>query len=570
MSYLPSGKAIFLTTGVVLSIYLAVLREWNEYYKEEMEEININTIQFLCEGFIQIENPEVNLQTKRDTYFKYLLPRLVERWETVFPDFDLENPFTWPRPKNGRAYESTLIPTEDKSSQAYADHQNYVKQNQLFAGNYKIQAIIAYLFDKKLDLVTFRAKTHWKTILLYPAKKALISAFNKIIYSFTCCYDPFKLEVDYLSIFGDDYSWHVTNWPNPMHGKVGMPLDRNAHIDSGYHNIYSDGIPLSSHENVQIDQVWKQISFRKTSPLTIDDIKLMIMIFRMISVILSVDTPCEVVTIPNGTTGLYAQSHIPILLAIKQYMASNPNNPILKKIRSSSCCSQQLEEDEAEPEEEHYPLSFSLDASTVISFKEFNEIIKDYGTFLTNPNTNTNTNDENVPKHSNRLHQSCFKFNESVLMFGLCAHTTMWATEAITLIQQGAPTDTPNLNNNSQKRSINMMRKEVSVPRTIENCKIHIDGDQIYHLEKLILWIIERISFENSFLLQFLHDPVHFLNIHREKILFASNNCQSTSKKQQQHNNPADPKDDGARMPLPSSYLIEESKRLLKEFNARK
>jgi hypothetical protein len=536
MEKLSVGESAFVATGIAYSIYLVVLQKWNWYYRKEMEEVSSNAVQFLSEGYIKLENNDINYEKKKKTFMDNLFPLLVEHWTKVFPGFDLNNPFTWPRPKNGRAYDGSLVPSTDKSSQQYRMHEKFANNNLLFTSNYRLQAMLAFLFDKKMNLVTFREKTHWKMIFLYPTKKALITLTNKIIYLFTKSYDPFHWEATrYLPIFGDDSAWHLTNWPNPINGKAGQPLENNAHIDSGYQNIYSQGIPLSAHDNLQINQIWKnRFAAKKSSPITLEDIKLMIMILRMISVQLSIDTPAERVEISQGTTGAYQQSHIPILLAMKQFLLSSSSSyssSLLlssKKRRSTSCCSQTLHDDDEEDEQEEEEqedenekdfvdsgkqtltppflrsgsraISFSTDESMMISFQGFNETIKKYGTKLStgsSQNNNNKNNNKNNKSNINksRLFQSSFNYNESLVIFGLTAHTTMWATEAITLIQQNS----------------NKTENQLSLPRTIENCKIHIHSEFIHHLEKLLEFIVGKIVFEDSLLLQFIHDPMGFL-----------------------------------------------------------
>ena len=253
--------------GSVSALTFALWELWRHL---ELKRLRRRAEALLREGYLLVDS--IAPARKASVWRDYLLPRLISHWESLLPNFNIEDTSTWPMPENGRAYETSLR-SEDSGASPL----------KVFSSNYEVQAVIAYLFDPDLRLVSFDRRSHWKFWLLTHSPSSWIRSSASILIS------------------GTDQSWHLMNWPNPRHGAVRTPILNNAHIDAGESSRYFEGLPTP---DIPISRAVEPSSDRLLS-----------MLLWQLGILFFCDTPGELGE-EEGATGFYPGTHISILEGI--------------------------------------------------------------------------------------------------------------------------------------------------------------------------------------------------------------------------------------------------------------
>ena len=391
------GPILWMSSSVLWSMN-ALLYKYRHREKKALKE---KAIIFLSKGILGIPTT-ITFEEKHQSWFKYLLPQLINHWKVVVAGFDIDNVVTWPHPKNGRAYETTLQQANDTGLRP------------LFSSNYEIQSLIYYILDPSFRLCTFRTQTHWKLYLLMTLSDALINIFNKCIHYFTNQYDIFSLEVSKYAVMGSDTAWYLPNWPCEDPVNLQKPWHRNTHIDSGYENYYSYGVPISLIE----EDVLKGVKAKQDAVA----LRVFFMVMKMIGIIFRYDTPSLAPIQPvHGTTGLFPYSPIMLLAAFQLFLSQR----------------------QREGGEE----------TTHLSFAAFNECLKRFG-----EQYHTTTDTLLLPEL--QLLQPTVQYNEVMIAFGMMLHTSMWSIHPILC---------PSHHHDKQTM--------IPMPRILENAKIHLQGE---------------------------------------------------------------------------------------------
>jgi hypothetical protein len=481
---------------IVSATHYVLIHSWRNFILSETAKAKDRAKSLLTRGYVLLDN-ELSLRKKQKLYHEYLLPQLLQHWSKGFPMLRLSDQQSWPKPENDRFYESTLkfneILTKDSSEQSGTHlllrlHQEYP----LFSSNYQLQSTIAYIFDSKFRYISFRERTHWKFLLLsHSWNEFFIRSYNYIVYNLLPIqlqdklrYDPYNLENDYLALEGEEFSWYLTNWPNPnasnASNKQSIPLKRKTHIDSGYNGVYSKGVPLSTEEILSI----KDYNLIDNLGLNEEEIVLLCMIVRMLIVYLHYDTPAEQFQEKHGVTGVYPFSHIPLLIALKQFKGKE------------------------------------------VDFQRFNQVMRDYGDHLQKTEhdslsmESTTIKQQINSKISERLEQRLIQpnlhYNQSIAIFGLLSHTTMVATEAVSI---------PPYNRDATHDSDPNTR--MKVPRTIENCKVFLNPKYLDSVKSIFSYLDSnwlrrsgrsgQDAIDNSLLLQFIQNPLSLCSTMTER-----------------------------------------------------
>jgi hypothetical protein len=269
-----SSLALFIFTAGFSSLYNA----WRSWRYSELRRIRELAQRLVIDGYLRL--PGTPAGQKDFLWRSFIFPYMFSHWKSVLPEFDLNNELTWPRPENGRQYNS-----------------NYTKPMncgpKIISDSYNVQAVICYFFDSTFTSVHFGDQTHWKVRMLIAP---------------TCVLFPWLLPGD-ASLQGIDEAWHIVNWPNPNRNP-GDPIPLNAHIDAGWNGIYSNGVPCSQQLGAE---------------LTVEE-RMIAMAMHQIAIVLHSDTPGRLTPL-EGSTGLYRGSHISVLEAIHQHCAL-PENEI--------------------------------------------------------------------------------------------------------------------------------------------------------------------------------------------------------------------------------------------------
>ena len=280
-----SSAGAFAATPLLL---YGVYSIWRYF---ELEHIRRKALHLLCYGYVRV--PSISPTTKRHIWERDLLPRLLNHWLKLYPSFVLEDRSTWPTPMGKELYATSYHNEEDNAHLP-----------KLFSTNYEIQAIIAYLFDKDLKLVNYGAQSHWKFLLLKNPFHLLLSAFK---YSQSC-------SVPQLFITGNEFGWHLLNWPCKVKEVIGTPIPRMGHMDNGEQAHYQHGIPPSLPQN-------------NCDPEDKISIRLLYMLLWQIGIIFYCDSPGNLGN-AQGATGFFPFSHIAVLQALRDHTALAGSAPI--------------------------------------------------------------------------------------------------------------------------------------------------------------------------------------------------------------------------------------------------
>eukprot|EP01036_Dinobryon_divergens_P028600 gene28599-37570_t len=410
----------------------------------------MNAIRLLIHGYIKIDS--IPPAEKRRIWNTVILPQLTTHWKTVHNDlnFNLNSELSWPRPENGTSYNSNLTNAIQKE---------YPK---LFSTNFDVQALISYLIDERLQVVSYGEQTHWKLRLLRSSNTSTLSLLCSALKGLLLL-PPTSPAPVILNLRGNDHGWNLINWPQSQHPS-GTAIPSKAHIDGGECFFYKRGLPVDAatyteilkqasipYDNEEEEDGAAENSALDSSAVESDTsiasqrrrrrLSILSMLMWQIAIIFYCDTPGDL-TSQEGATGFYTGSHWAIVDAL---------NRITDKVAVS----------------QHGNLT---SPKTAVEYADFAKGIKLYGS-----------------SRSNRLTQPTIADGQALLCLGQVAHTLMWATKP-------------------------MMPQQAMMPRSIQNAKVTarelLKPALPPHSPQLaIIQAARQLDRRHSLLAQFAEDP---------------------------------------------------------------